>query len=62
MLAYNCTEVSADGIQNCNYLVVLLEAGEENKGSKMEVLVTIKMYNLCGFDDNNDLEVEAVMS
>jgi hypothetical protein len=31
------------------------------EGSEMEVLATMKMYNLCGFNDDDDLEIETVI-
>jgi hypothetical protein len=42
----------------CAELQVLLpEAGKDYEGSEMEILETMKMYGLCGFYDDDDLEI-----
>jgi hypothetical protein len=58
--------VSAKGILACKpcleLQVQLPEDGQDDDGSEMmEMLETIKMYNLCGFDDDiDDVEIEIV--
>jgi hypothetical protein len=63
---YNCTELLVDGICTCGpcweLRVVLPETRKDYEGSEMEVLVTMQMYDdLCGFYDDNDLEIETVI-
>jgi hypothetical protein len=54
-LMYYCTEVSDGGNWKCEpcmeLRVVLPEAGKDYEDSEMEVLETMKMYDLCGFDE-----------
>jgi hypothetical protein len=41
---------------------VLLEAGEDYEDSKMEVVgASMEVYYLCGFGDDDDLELETVI-
>jgi hypothetical protein len=66
MLTRNCTEMSADGIRTCepcseSQILLLPEAGEGYKGSQMEVLATIKMYDLYDFNDDEDMAIETVV-
>jgi hypothetical protein len=50
--------VSADGIQKSepapDAREAILEAGEGFDGTKKEILETMKMYNLCGFDEDEE--------
>ncbi len=36
---------------------VLPEAGDDYEGSEKEVLETMTMYDLCGFDDDDDSKI-----
>ncbi len=53
--------MSAEGIEKCEACAesrkVLPEAGDGYEGSEKEVLETMTMYDLCGFDDDNDSEI-----
>jgi hypothetical protein len=57
--------VPADGIptsEPCSELQVLLpEAGKDYGGSKIEILTMTKMYVLCGFNNDDDLEIEMIV-
>ena len=36
---------------------MLPEAGDDYEGSEKEVLETMTMYDLCGFDEDDDSEI-----
>ena len=50
--------VSADGIQKSepapDAREAIPEAGEGFDGTKKEILETMKMYDLCGFDEDEE--------
>ena len=50
---YNCTGVSADGIHKSEREAIP-EAGEGFDGTEKEILETMKMYDLCGFDEDEE--------
>ncbi len=53
--------MSAEGIEKCEACAesrkVLPEAGDDYEGSEKEVLETMTMYDLCGFDDDDDSKI-----
>ena len=58
LLAYDSTEVSQDEIRKiepcAEAWTVIPEAGQGFEGTEKEVLETMRMYDLCGFNEDQN--------